>query len=282
MTNKKANTLILLVLSVFVLYNIIFPPNPDDRLTNRLIEIAISIIASIILVFLLKVVSNINRLWFFLQTEVFHRNRDIRISIAYLYRIKVNDKYLLVKNRHRNYFQPVGGVYKTLPGSEKVFEKLGVRSDRLIETSKGISKGDLRVYVKGNNVLDFLEWFGSKEDREISPWREFCEELVSTDILPHKPFRYIDYKFKGTIQTPIIKLDSGDLGFFIYDIFDFIPNNEQLPILEQIEEKGNAESYLWADEYLIQRLGHDERHKVYEFEISPHTKWAHNLKWEKI
>ena len=37
----------------------------------------------------------------------------IRISFAYLYRIKIGNKYLLVKNeRGTGKFQPVGGVYK--------------------------------------------------------------------------------------------------------------------------------------------------------------------------
>ena len=40
-------------------------------------------------------------------------NTIIRISFAYLYRIKIGDKYLLVKNeRGTGKYQPVGGVYK--------------------------------------------------------------------------------------------------------------------------------------------------------------------------
>lgn len=39
----------------------------------------------------------------------------IRISFAYLYRIKVGDKYMLVQNsRNTKKYQPVGGVYKLL------------------------------------------------------------------------------------------------------------------------------------------------------------------------
>ena len=34
--------------------------------------------------------------------------------MSYIYRIQVNDKYLLVKNSKWNYYQPVGGVYKIL------------------------------------------------------------------------------------------------------------------------------------------------------------------------
>jgi hypothetical protein len=152
----------------------------------------------------------------------------------------------------------------------------------LIETEHGIAKGDLRVYVKGVNAIEFLEWFDSKEDRETSPWREFCEELVSTGILqPAQPFRYIDYKYKGTVKTPILDLDNGDKGMFIYEIYDLVINNEQEPILQDLQRRGNTDQYIWADEYLINRLGHDGRGKKYEVDIAPHTKWALNLKWSK-
>ena len=224
---------------------------------------------------------NIKRFGFYIQTQIFLRNKDVRLSIAYLFRIQVDGQYLLVKNRSRQYFQPVGGAFKTLPGSEKIFEKLSVKSDRMIETENGIAKNDLRVYVKGLNVIEFLEWFNSKEDRELSPWREFCEELISTEILPWKEFRYIDYKYKATIETPIINLDSGDKGMFIFEIYDLVANDEQKPILKKLLEDGNTDKFIWANEYLINRLGHDENKKSYAHEIAKHTKWALNLKWSK-
>ena len=207
------------------------------------------------------------------------RNTDVRLSIAYLFTIKIDNQYLLVKNRTRNYFQPVGGAFKTLPSSERIFNKLKVKPDRLIETEHGIAKGDLRVNVKGINVIEFLDWFNSKEDRETSPWREFCEELISTDILPWRQFRYIDYKFQGTVQSPIITLDSGGKGMFLFEIYDLVVNDEQKPVLEELLRNGNTDKYIWVDDYLIQRLGHDERTKTF-IEISPHTKYAQNLKWK--
>ncbi|WP_262916681.1 MULTISPECIES: hypothetical protein [Weeksellaceae] len=33
-----------------------------------------------------------------------------------------------------------------------------------------MAKNDLRVHVKGKNLIEFLKWFDSKEDLEISPW----------------------------------------------------------------------------------------------------------------
>ena len=219
------------------------------------------------------------QIWQLIQCRVFFPNKEVRLSIAYLFRINVDGKYLLVKNRMRNAYQPVGGAFKTLPGSEAIFSDLDVRPDRLIETEHGVAKNDLRVYVKGKNVFRFLDWFESKQDREISPWREFCEELITTEILPWKQFRYIDYKFKGNVKSPIITLDSGGKGLFLFEIYDLVINDEQEPYLKELLQNGDTGQYIWADDYLIQRLGHDERTKTQVHEILPHAKYAQNLKW---
>ena len=222
---------------------------------------------------------NYKQLYLIIQTTIFNHSKDIRLSIAYLYRIKVDNEYLLVKSRTRGYYQPVGGCYKTLPGSKKVFEDLNVKPDRVLETEKGIAKNDLRVDVKGKNVIKFLKWFDSKKDREISPWREFCEELISENILPWKQFRYIDYEFKKKIQSPIINLDSGGKGIFVFEIYDLVINNEQLPILKKLKET-TSEKYIWVTDEVIQSLGHNRTEKTYLYEIGPQTKYAQNLKWE--
>lgn len=279
MTTRKANLTILFIFGTFIIFRTIFPADQYDTFSSTLFNLSIELVGSIVLFAILNILQNINRLYFYFQTQVLLRKKDVRLSIAYLFRIKVDGKYLLVKNNRRNYFQPVGGTYKTLPGSEKLFEKLDVKPDRLIETEKGIAKNDLRVFVKGINVIEFIEWFNSKEDRETSPWREFYEELISTNILPSEQFKYIDYKFKGTIKTPILNLDSGDKGIFIYEIYDLLTNDEQKPILETLLNNGNKENFIWADQYHIKRLGHNESKKEYVYEIAPHTKWSLNMKW---
>lgn len=281
MTTRQSNFIIILLFGGYIAYRTIFPAASNDSFSNTIFNVSIEMIGGILLFVLLNFLQNIRQLYFYFQTQILLRNKDIRLSIAYLFRIKVDGKYLLVKSSRRQYFQPVGGAFKTLPGSETIFEKLGVKQDRIIETEKGIAKNDLRVFVKGLSVIEFIEWFNSKEDRETSPWREFCEELISTNILPWKEFRFIDYKYKGTIQTPILNLDSGDKGIFIYEIFDLLINDEQKPIFDSLLAKGNTADFIWADEYLINRLGHSEKEKDYLHEIAQHTKWALNLKWSK-
>ena len=45
--------------------------------------------------------------------KIIDKNTEVRISFAYLFRIKVNGKYFLVRNeRGTGKYQPVGGVYK--------------------------------------------------------------------------------------------------------------------------------------------------------------------------
>jgi len=279
MTTRLSNIIILIIFGGFIVYRTISPANPDDSFSNTLFNVAIELTGGILLYGLLQFLQNIKRLWFYYQTQFRFRNTEIRLSMAYLYRINVEGKYLLVKSRLRNSFQPVGGAFKTLPGSESIFKKLNVKPDRLIETENGIAKGDLRVYMKGINVIEFLEWFNSKEDRETSPWREFCEELISTNILPWRAFRYIDYKFQGTVQSPIVTLDTGGKGMFVFEIYDLVINDEQKPVLQELIRQGNTDQYIWVDDYLIQRLGHDERTKTQVHEISAQTKCAQNLKW---
>ena len=279
MTTRRSNFIIVLIFGGFILYRTFYPASQDDSCSNSLFSLSIELVGSILLLGSLHLLQNINQLPFYFQTQFFLRNVDIRLSIAYLFRIKIDNQYLLVKSRTRNYFQPVGGAFKTLPGSEKIFKKLNVKPDRLIETEHGIAKGDLRVHVKGINISEFLEWFNSKEDRETSPWREFCEELITTKILPWQEFRYIDYEFQGTVKSPIITLDNGGKGMFIFEIYDLVINDIQRPALEELLRNGNTDQYIWADDYLIQRLGHDERVKSQVYEIAPHAKYAQNLRW---
>lgn len=261
----------IILISIFVTDN--------DIGTNLIADAIIIGISFIIFEFLNDLIKHRKHLKKFIQCKIFLRNTEVRLSIAYLFKINIDGKYLLVKSRIKNAFQPVGGAFKTLPGSEKLFSKLGVRLDRLIETEHGIAKGDLRVHVKGKHVMEFLDWFHTREDRETSPWREFCEELISTEILPWRPFRYIDYKFKGMIQSPIITLDSGGKGLFLFEIYDLVVNDEQKPVLQELIRNGNTDQYIWVEDYLIQRLGHDERTKVQIHEILPHVKYAQNMKW---
>ena len=120
-----------------------------------------------------------------------------------------------------------------------------------------IHSGDWTYQGTIPSVKRFLEWFNSKEDREISPWREFCEELLTTNIITDKhSFRYIDYKYAYTLQTPMQKAKNLDCQeILIFEIFDLIPSTEQIQVLDNLYHLNNSDKVKWADEILINSLG---------------------------
>src|SRR5690554_6318743 len=150
------------------------------------------IITTLIKPFLTKGVTivweNRNYLRTFFKTKYgSYKNKDIRFSISYLFKIQIpnTNKYLLVLNRRiENQLQPVGGVYQRY-GDDSLFNKWGYKPDN---KRNGLdvdekSASDLRFMIKGKYVIDVMNWFESKQERETDPNREFNEELLDTGIL---------------------------------------------------------------------------------------------------
>lgn len=125
-----------------------------------------------------------------------------------------------------------------------------------------------------------ISWFHSREDRETSQWREFCEELLTPDLLNKHLFRYIDYAYATTLQTPIKKAKGLDCQeILIYEIFDLVPNNDQKAYLETLCDAGDTDALKWADPVIIDTLGFDQRTMETDYAIGAHTKWAIAEKW---
>ncbi|MFT3703079.1 MAG: hypothetical protein QM802_11950 [Agriterribacter sp.] len=283
MKRQYAEIMVFLAGVALIGYTLVYK-DASKPLPAALIAIAINIITTPIYVGIVEGIYNLKNLPLIFKTNTLYRNQDVRLSISYLFRIKSNGKYLLVKNRKGNYYQLVGGAYKTLPGVEKVFKKYKVKPDKRFETEHGIAKNDLRFRLPGRFVLKIIRWFNSREDRETSQWREFCEELLTSNIIEQKAdkhaFRYIDYKYVKTIQTPMQKAKNLNCQeILIFEIFDLIPNDEQIEVLNRLYLNGNTEQIKWADEIIINSLGFNEREKEVEYEIGAHTKWAVNEKY---
>jgi len=166
----------------------------------------------------------------FLHT-FFHRNMDYRISVAYLFRIKINNKYLLIRGNRIEQFQPVGGVYKYYSSFGDKYNQMQLRQD---DNSNFYENGDLRIFVKGKFLLRFLNWFDSKENREITVEREFREELLKTGILQEVFLKDVRYEYvkcvnKGIDFSPHFKC----FQMLIFDIFTVHIDNEDA--ISQIE-----------------------------------------------
>ena len=197
----------------------------------------------------------------------------IRISFAYLYRIKVGNKYLLVQNsRNTGKYQPVGGVYK-LNTAEKteLKNRFHVMDDNKILIDES-SRNDYRLRMENKYLRRFVKRFNSRKaqrERIDNIGREFKEELIETGILSWKQIRY---RFCGRHMT---ELKFGE-HFQIYelllaDIVELIPTAEQEADLKNLMDN-HSDQYRFASAEQITCLGMDtEAGQLYEW-IGDHTK----------
>ncbi|MFW2491708.1 hypothetical protein ACN077_24600 [Clostridium chromiireducens] len=197
--------------------------------------------------------------------------KNIRVSVSYLYRIKVDGKYLLVKsNRIPGQYQPVGGVYKKYDTSNKYLDELNVKDDNGFSMDKD-NKDDLRLRVPSENLYKFIKWFENREDRELDPIREFYEELVSVGVLPKEVFHYFSYRFIRQIRNSIKYSEHFKCNeMLISNIYELLPTADQLIELKKL--LGNESTYYrWFTCEEIECLGHTTNS---EYRVSPTAKWT--------
>jgi hypothetical protein len=209
----------------------------------------------------------------------------IRFSMAYQYRIKVRDKYLLVKNSNWDFYQHVGGKYKRLPVTQKILQDFEATDDLKLPTH-GLSKDDMAVFMPAKNAIKFIDWFCTGREREVSHWREFYEELIEgkATILDQKTFPYINYNYVKTIRTPLKRAKAPGWNcweILQYDILDILPTKEQEKQLEELFDKGDTHYIKWADTELINSLGFNNHNRISNYNIAEHAKWVINLKYSK-
>ena len=195
----------------------------------------------------------------------------IRISFAYLFRIKVGNKYLLVKNeRGTEKYQPVGGVYKLL-GNEKLElrNRYQVKDDNKIPLDKS-SRDDYRLRLENKFLRKFVKRFDSKAEREqiYNLNREFREELIEKGIVS---WSQITYRFCGRHMT---ELRFGDhfqcYELLLADVVELIPTSEQELDLEHLV-KQQSDTYRFATADEITSLGVDTSKGDLRESIADHT-----------
>lgn len=216
--------------------------------------------------------------WRFIKIGLFclrHPTRDIRVSISYLYRIKINGRYLLVRgNRIRHQFQPVGGVYKLTEGGQETLERWNVRDDDNIKIDE-TSRGDLRIRVSSRHLLRVVNWFEQETGREFGGWREFHEELVAPGLLSAKIFPFVLARKVRRHFEPI----HFDAHFqchtlLIADVLEPVLTQAQAKELENLEgSELNSDALVWATEEEITRRG-AAKGRDQEWRIGEHTRWT--------
>lgn len=207
--------------------------------------------------------------------------------MAYIYKICIDDKYLLVFNEKTGKYQFVGGKYKYYKEAKSELEKIGYLDDDLFPTNE---KGDIAFYIPPFNFFKFLKWFNSEEGREIDHYREFYEELIfnkmdKSQLLDSKIFQRINLRKIKTVSTPIRLTFIKRTERFEYQQFDCyepIFDEEQKKALENLKAKGNSEYIKWVSAKDIEQLCYIENEQKYhENKIAEHTLWCYEGKYIK-
>ena len=206
------------------------------------------------------------------RAKLIKDNTIIRISFAYLYRIKGDRKYFLVKNeRGTGKYQPVGGVYK-LTNSEKIELKnrFQIKDDDKISIDKS-SRNDYRLRIESKYLRKFVKRFNKNSDREhiddLS--REFKEELIDTGILN---WEKITYRFCGRHMTEVKFSEHFQIyELLLADIVELIPTPEQEDDLKKLMHQ-HSSKYIFATVDEIMSLGINPPNSKLKEIIGDHTK----------
>lgn len=268
MNTTKAQ-LILITLSIITIVSSFFL---EETAKQIVLATGISIFSTTILYLLNEYLVNESYIRKYFFSYNYFKAKEVRLSLSYLFRIKVDGKYLLVKGKRINQYQPVGGVYKRFHSSHSLFRKWGIKDDNCIEL-KDVDQDDLRIRVPRKNLFNVLKWFDSDKDREVSHWREFSEELIRTNILTHENFPHINYRIKNSHKTNLkYSKHFNCYEILHYDILDLIPTDEQKKELRKLQAIEDPEKYVWVDEELIESLGYDKSRGKESFNIGEHSK----------
>lgn len=210
--------------------------------------------------------------WPLLKCRIFFPMSRVRVSVAYLVEVNVDDCQLLVRGgRIKTQFQPVGGVYKHHFDAVELKKRFGAEPDIRFD-SDPINRSDLRLILRGWRVPGFFSWFRSGTDREFLPNREVYEELISSGVLSGSEFLYFDCAFVKQ-KTFGLEFDkySNCRQIIVCDIFRLLPTPGQLFELRNLKakvEKGSLPDVYFAT---VQEISYGKRDGA--FEISRTAAW---------
>ncbi|WP_273210124.1 hypothetical protein [Runella zeae] len=230
-------------------------------------EVGKSILSDLVKDSLISKLPPIKKIKLWRKLQQVPKNEYIRISAAYLLRIRLDNNYLLVKGHRVKKFQPVGGAFQRYPNASKIINKLGILDDNKIEIDD-INRGDLRVRVPARNVIDFLKWFDTGKDRETTIEREFREELLKTDILPTDLFEHPKADFLYECLNFHFSTHYQCRELLVHQVYEIHLNDAQREYLRSTLQHQSSE-WIWASEEVIRHLGYEGNHKL--FEIGDHT-----------
>lgn len=177
-------------------------------------------------------IGNRKRIWLSMKTLFWYRNKEVRMSLAYLFLIDIDNKRLLIKGNRINQFQPIGGVFQYYNSFDSKIEEWKIQN---APNEQFYENRDLRIIVPAKNVVPIIDWFYSKKNREITVHREFIEELVNQGPLELQDLNSVEFEYLRTEQTNLeMKPYFNMLELNIYEIYRV--NILDLEVLDKLRQ----------------------------------------------
>lgn len=196
----------------------------------------------------------------------------IRISFAYLFRIKIDDKYFLVPNSRTGKYQPVGGAYKFGKNEAKyLVSNFSAKDDNRIKVNE-VTEADYRLLVKNKNLRGFVKRFDNALDRENidNLSREFIEEIFNADILEREDFGNLAYSYCGRHISNIEKKAFGLYELLLADIIEIDLAHNQKELFKRLMVV-DSKKYRFATSEEINNFGIDYANQNLADTIANHT-----------
>jgi hypothetical protein len=214
MENKGLISLVIGIIGIIVS---IFLKN--DEVSSNLLKISIGWISASFIEICVNLYEHRKRIKVIICTWILKPNKPLRITTAYLFRIEMNGKFLLIKRhkKDRPGYQPVGGTFKYLKDENReLFDNLSIEPCHYVPRDAD-TENDLRlVMMKRKKLYKYLRWFESRKNRELDPWREFYEELIEPGLIPFPTFQHIQYSFIKKIEELAIPSPAYPIDEFRY------------------------------------------------------------------
>lgn len=183
-----------------------------------------------------------------LYLRYFKKQIYIRFSIAYLFRIKIEGKYLLIKGDRIDQLQPIGGVYKYYASFMNFIREWDIKDDLGFPIDE-TSKNDLRVRVPISYTIKMLQWFKTKKNREFCVFRELNEELLFNDFFKDKNLNNLSIEYIKTDIQPIKYSEHFKINeVLIADIFEINLTQEQERIFKEFVQSNHLFRIVTEDE----------------------------------
>lgn len=174
-------------------------------------------------------------------------NDSIRISCAGLASVKINDKYLLIRNKSsykKGYviYGPLGGALEYKPEALEFLTSIGCQFER--------TTPDLRFVISTEYLQDFDNWYYTTNDREKSCVREVIEELQDEEkLISNLSENDIKEVFVETVKNKASRFDVVSQRYF--DIFEVEFSPEVKQKIVEIESQPDSAIKLLTKEEIL-------------------------------